>query len=61
MTLTDVIILIIVLILLGFIIFFSFIFPRIKGENAHCASCPVVKKAKRTKKKMLNMHNSKKN
>lgn len=41
------IILITTILIVVSIIFFTFILPKIKGQNVTCSSCPTVKKAKR--------------
>lgn len=51
MTITDIVSLIIILIVLSTIIFFSYVFPHIKYKgHAKCSSCYMVKKAKRLTK-----------
>lgn len=47
MSLVDIIVLLAVILVVFAIIFFNYIFPKIKGEKSACASCPTVKRAKR--------------
>ena len=53
MTLTDGMVLLVIILILLAIIFFRFIYPRLKGKKVgHCSSCPVGsdKKIKRSLK-----------
>ncbi len=56
MSAIDIIILIIAILLVSAIIFFSYIYPRLKGESPTCASCPAVKKSKRLVKDYKKEH-----
>lgn len=47
MSLIDIVILIITLVIVGLVIYFSFIKPHISGVPRQCSSCPVNKKGKR--------------
>lgn len=42
----DILILILTILLMCSIIFFSLIYPRIKNKNSSCSSCPINKPAK---------------
>lgn len=47
MTLTDGMVLLVILLILFAIIFFRFIYPRLKGKKpSHCDYCPVAKDKK---------------
>lgn len=47
MTIADIIILILVIVLLGLIIYFSIIRPKIKNKNA-CCKCPYSKQCEKS-------------
>ena len=47
MSFIDIVILILTAGIVFVIIFFSFVVPKIKGENPTCSSCPSHKKTKR--------------
>lgn len=49
---TDIVILIIVVILLSAIIFFSFVYPKLKGRSGVCSNCPAATHIKRVRKKI---------
>lgn len=51
MSLIDIIILVITILIVISIIYFSFIKPKLEGKKIACANCPVAKKGKRLLKK----------
>ena len=51
MSLVDIIVLIVTILIVLSIIFFSFIKPKLEGKKVTCASCPASKKGKRLIKK----------
>lgn len=52
MSWTDIVILIVVILILGVIIYFSFIRPKMQGRSIACANCASASKVKRIKKKI---------
>lgn len=61
MPVIDIVVLVVTILIVASIIFFSFIFPRIKGENPTCSSCPTHKKGKRLLKEYRKSQKEKQN
>jgi hypothetical protein len=56
----DIVVLVITILLVSAVVFFSFVLPKIRHENSTCASCPSVKRAKRLVKEYKKAKDKKK-
>jgi len=59
MNLVDILVLVITIVIMGLIIYFSFIKPYRSGKNIQCASCPVAKQGKRLRKQYAKKYKDK--